>query len=221
MGQPRRRLWASALIAVLIGLAGTSTSAFAAGPKPDPPPVKRVPPPPPAPRPAPPPPPVYVQPRPPPPVDQAPRSGPTPAQVLAAKRAAARANAAKRAKAQRLKKQRMKRRAELIAAASRAATTLQRATAGLLAPVRQISASGPVRDERGSAGKSVRPVLPVLVLTTLGGLVVLGFGLVPAGAVPRSRISAVLEEHHGHLTLAGGALISFAISFAVTRLLTK
>ena len=53
-----RSLWSR----VLIGLAGTSASAFAAGPKPDPPPIKRVPPPPPPPRPAPPPPPAYVPP---------------------------------------------------------------------------------------------------------------------------------------------------------------
>ena len=120
-GQPKRRLRAGAfaLTALLIGLAGTSASAFAAGPKPDPPPVKRAPPPPP-PRPAPPPPPTYVQPQPPPPaLYRAPPSGPTAAQILAARRAAAQAKAARQAKAQRLKKLKRERRAARLAAAAR------------------------------------------------------------------------------------------------------
>jgi hypothetical protein len=217
---------AFALVAVLAGLAGTSSSAFAAGPKPDPPPIKRAPPPPPAPRPAPPPPPVYQAPPPPPAVYQAPPSGPTAAQILAAQRAAARAQAAKRAKAQRLKKQRLmeqrikrQKRAARIAAEGRAERARQRAAASLL--TRQTLATSVAAPARGSSSGESPPVLPILALTTLGALLILGLGLVPSTAVPRSRMSAVLEEHHGHFTLLGGvALLAVAIFFTLT-LLTK
>lgn len=227
-GQPRRRFGASALalIAVLIGLGGTSASAFAAGPKPDPPPVKRVPPPPPPARPAPPPPPTYYQPPPPPPppVYHAPPSGPTPAQILAAKQASARAKAAKRAKALRLEKrlQRQHRAERLAGAKQRAANARQRTAAQELATARRIAASEEPRPSQGgsSLGKDVA-IVPVLALTALGALLILGLGLVPSTAVPRSRMSAILEEHHGHFTLLGGvALLGVAVYFALT-VLTK
>ena len=133
-GQPKRRLRAGAfaLTAVLIGLAGTSASAFAAGPKPDPPPVKHVPPPP-------------------PPADRrlrrrrptfgrhrlrrpltAPPSGPTAAQILAAKQAAARAKAAdagEGAAPEEAAAAREARAARLAAAKRRAAKTRKRAAA--------------------------------------------------------------------------------------------
>jgi len=63
--------------------------------------------------------------------------------------------------------------------------------------------------------------VPVLALTALGALLILGLGLVPSTAVPRSRMSAILEEHHGHFTLLGGvALLGVAVYFALT-VLTK
>jgi hypothetical protein len=205
---------------VLIGLAGTSASAFAAGPKPDPPPVKRVPPPPP--------PPTYYQPPPPPPVYQAPApgppSGPTAAQVLAAKQAAARAKAAERAKAQRLKEQRLKNRAARLAAAKRrAAKTRQRADAARLAAARQVASSSEHQPDRsgGSSLDKDAPIVPVLAFTALGALLILGLGLVPSTAVPRSRMSAVLEEHHGHFTLLGGMVLLSVAVFSALTLLTK
>jgi hypothetical protein len=208
---------AFALFTVLAGLAGTSSSAFASGPKPDPPPIKRAPPPPPAPRPAPPPPPVFQAPPPPPAVYQAPPSGPTAAQILAAQRAAARAKAAKRAKAQRLKKQRLReqriereKRAAGLSADKRAASARQRAAARLL--TRQTLATSVAAPARGSSS-----VVPILALTTLGALLILGLGLAPPTG---SRMSAVLEEHHVHLTLIGAFLLSVAVSLALT-LLTK
>jgi hypothetical protein len=203
---------------VLIGLAGTSASAFAAGPKPDPPPVKRVPPPPP--------PPTYYQPPPPPPAYQAPAlpSGPTAAQVLAAKQAAARAKAAERAKAQRLEEQRLKNRAARLAAAKRrAAKTRQRAAAARLAAARQVASSSEHQPDRsgGSSLDKDAPIVPVLAFTALGALLILGLGLVPSTAVPRSRMSAVLEEHHGHFTLLGGMVLLSVAVFSALTLLTK
>jgi hypothetical protein len=209
-----------ALFAVLAGLAGTSSSAFAAGPKPDPPPIKRAPPPPPPPRPAPPPPPVYQPPPPPPVVYQAPPSGPTAAQIIAAQRAAARAKA-QRLKNQRLREQRIRRqkRAARLAAEKRAERARLRAAASLL--TRQTLATSVAAPARRSSSGGSPSVVPILALTTLGSLLILGLGLVPSTAVPRSRLSAVLEEHHGHFTLLGGvALLTVAIVFTLT-LLTK
>jgi hypothetical protein len=213
---------------VLIGLAGTSASAFAAGPKPDPPPVKRVPPPPPPARPAPPPPPTYYQPPPPPPVYQAPAppSGPTAAQVLAAKQAAARAKAAKRAQALHLKAQRLKKEraaARLGAAKQRAARTRERAAAARLAAARQVASSSEHQPGRGGGSSLDKdaPIVPVLAFTALGALLILGLGLVPSTAVPRSRMSAVLEEHHGHFTLLGGMVLLSVAVFSALTLLTK
>lgn len=224
-GQPSARFWANAfvLIAVLFGFAGTSSSALAGGPKPDPPPIKHAPPPPP-----PvyqPPPPAYVPPPPaPPPVTyQAPPSGPTAAQILAAQRAAARAKAAKRAKA-RLKKQRLlqlriqrQQREAKLAAERRTDIARLRAAASLL--TRRTLASSAEAPARGS-DKDL-PVVPILALTTLGALFILGLGLVPSTAVPRSRMSAVLEEHHGHFTLVGGMVLLGAAIFLTLTLLAK
>jgi hypothetical protein len=213
---------------VVIGLVGTSASAFAAGPKPDPPPVKRVLPPPPPARPAPPPPPTYYQPPPPPPVYQAPAppSGPTAAQVLAAKQAAARAKAAKRAHAERLKQQRLKKQrtaARLAAAKQRAARTRERAAAARIAAARQVAGSSEHQRDRGGSSSLDKdaPIVPVLAFTALGALLLLGLGLVPATAVPRSRMSAVLEEHHGHFTLLGGMVLLSVAVFSALTLLTK
>lgn len=222
-GQPSRRFWVSALalFAVLAGLAGTSSSALAAGPKPDPPPILR-PPPPPSPQlvPPPPPPPTYVQPPPPPPVVyQAPPSGPTAGQVLAAQKAAARAKAAKQAKAHRLKKQRLKR--QRVAALRRAEGALQRSAAHSRAPARPLSAISASRSARGGGNPTdaMSPVvLPILFLTT--ALLFVGLGFLPATAIPEPRMASLLEEHHGHLTLVGGILFCVAISVALTVLAT-
>jgi hypothetical protein len=207
---------------MLIGLSGTSASAFAAGPKPDPPPVKRAPPPPPPPRPAPPPPPAYVPPPPPPPVYQAPPSGPTATQVLAAQRAAARVKAA-RQKAQRLKRQR---KAARIAAARRDAKfkARQQATSRRLELPHRVSASSTyeaTRDGGAYAGDSIKETLPFVGVATLGALLLLGLGLVPTSMVPRSRMSEVIEEYQDHFTLVGVAvLLSVGVALAVTLMTT-
>jgi hypothetical protein len=93
-----------------------------------------------------------------------------------------------------------------------------RAAASLLTRKTLATSAAPAR---GSSSGDSPPVLPILALTTLGALLILGLGLVPSTAVPRSRMSAVLEEHHGHFTLLGGvALLTVAIVFTLT-LLTK
>jgi hypothetical protein len=140
-------------------------------------------------------------------VYQAPPSGPTAGQVLAAQKAAARAKAAKQAKAQRLKKQRLMR--QRLAALRRAEGAPQRSAAHARAPARPLSAI---------SGSPV--VLPILVLTTIGALLFVGLGFLPATAIPESRMASLLEEHRGHLTLVGGILFSVAISFALTVLTT-
>jgi len=156
----------------------------------------------------------------------APPSGPTAAQVLAAKQAAARAKAAKRAKAQRLRGQRLKqqrRAAQLAATKQRAAKARKRAAAARLAAARQVAASVEHQPDRGG-GSSLdqdAPIVPVLAFTALGALLILGLGLVPSTAVPRSRMSAVLEEHHGHFTLLGGMVLLSVAVFSALTLLTK
>ena len=212
-GQPKRRLRACAfaLTALLIGLAGTSASAFAAGPKPDPPPVKRAPPPPP-PRPAPPPPPTYVQPQPPPPaLYRAPPSGPTAAQILAAQRDAARAKAARQAKAQRLKRLKRERRAARLAAATRVTKAREGA--------HQISATSASQTHPGvgtSDHNSVSLVVLIAAVTMLWAVLVTGLGL-----VSRSRMSAVLEEHHVHFAFVGGMVLFSVAVFSALTILTK
>jgi hypothetical protein len=241
-GKPRGRFWAGALVLIAALAGGTSQSAFAAGPKPDPPPIKRTPPPPPRPAPPPPvyqpPPPVYQPPPPapaPPPVYQAPPSGPTAAQILAAQRAAARAKAVKRAKAQRLRKQRLRElrlkrqlRLERLAAPSPGPSVKERRTTLGLTQVRSFRATPRPNAERSGAvstSGSERPVAVIVSVTLLGALLIIGLGLLPATAAPSSRISALLEEHHGHFELLGGILvtvaITVAISFALTTVLTK
>jgi hypothetical protein len=143
---------------------------------------------------------------------------------LAAQRAAARVKAA-RQKAQRLKKQR---KAARLASARRVAKAKakarQRAKARRLELARRLSAPSEhetTRDGGASAGDSMSKAEPVVVVATLGALLVLGLGLVPSSVVPRSRMSAVIEEHHGDFTLVGVAvLLSVGIALAVT-LLTK
>jgi hypothetical protein len=72
---------------------------------------------------------------------------------------------------------------------------------------------------RGSSSGDSSSVVPILALTTLGALLVLGLGLIPAIAVPRSRLSAVLEEHHGHFTLLGGVVLyGVAVAFMLILL---
>jgi hypothetical protein len=116
---------------------------------------------------------------------------------------------------QRIKRQK---RAARLAAERRGETARLRAAGSLL--TRQTYATSVAAPARGSSS-SGPPVVPILVLTTLGALLILGLGLVPSTAVPRSRMSAVLEEHDGHFTLLGGvALLVVAIVFTLT-LLTK
>jgi multidrug efflux pump subunit AcrA (membrane-fusion protein) len=142
---------------------------------------------------------------------------------LAAQRAAARVKAA-RQKAQRLKKQRKTARLASARAAKAKAKARQRAKARRLELARRLSAPsehGTTRDGGASAGDSMSKAEPVVVVATLGALLVLGLGLVPSSVVPRSRMTAVIEEHHGDFTLVGVAvLLSVGIALAVT-LLTK
>jgi type IV secretory pathway VirB10-like protein len=210
--------WLRALALAVIHAAGLvavdAVAASSTAPRPDPPPVKKTPPPPPPVHRAPPP-PVYQAPpppvyqAPPPPVYQAPPpSGPTAAQVLAARRAQARAKAERRAA--RLKKQRReaRRRAAKIAAATRAAKArkLEAARRDARAPERWDSAS-----------EKSTPAL-FLAAATIAALVILGIGLVPTSVVPSYRMAIELENHRGHFTLAAAALMGAAISVALTLL---
>ena len=169
-GQPKRRLGAGALAltAVLIGLAGTS--AFLRSPA-GRSPIRlrssaflhlrrrhvrlrhRH---------------AYVPPPPPPPVYQAPPSGPTAAQVLAAQRAAARAKAAQQ-KAKRLRKQQRAVRRQR-AAVARAAEARERAAARRLARAHGAFAAG---------GKDVATngAMPFVAALTLVALFDFGSGL--------------------------------------------
>ena len=94
--------------------------------------------------------------------------------------------------------------------------------ASRLAPERRTSATSATQADRGngaSTNELVAVVLMVMALSGLGALLILGLGFVPSTPVPRSRLSAVLEEHHGHFTLLGGiVLLSGAISLALTLL---
>jgi hypothetical protein len=145
---------------------------------------------------------------------------------LAAKQAAARAKAAKRAQALHLKERRLNKQraaARLEAAKQRAARARQRAAAARLAAARQVASSSEHQPDRsgGSSLDKDAPIVPVLAFTALGALLILGLGLVPSTAVPRSRMSAVLEEHHGHFTLLGGMVLLSVAVFSALTLLTK
>ncbi len=76
----------------------------------------------------------------------------------------------------------------------------------------------PTGDSSGDSSS----VVPILALTTLIALLILGLGLglVPSTAVHRPRMSAAVEEHHDQFTLAGALLLSVAVALALT-LLTK
>ena len=113
--------------------------------------------------------------------------------------------------------------ARLAAAKQRAVRTRQRAAAARLAAARQVASSSehqPTRSGGSSLDKDA-PIVPVLAFTALGALLILGLGLVPSTAVPRSRMSAVLEEHHGHFTLLGGMVLLSVAVFSALTLLTK
>jgi hypothetical protein len=133
---------------------------------------------------------------------------------------------AQRANAERLKKQRLikqKRRAARLAAAKRrAAEAWQRAALERPAAARQVAAAW----QAGSGGgggfvATDSPNVRVLALTALGAFLILGLGLVPSTGVPRSRISAALEEHRGHFTLVGGMVLLSVAVFSTLTLLTK
>jgi hypothetical protein len=111
---------------------------------------------------------------------------------------------------ERIKKQK---RAAQLASERRAERARQRAAASLL--TRQTLATSAAAPARRSSSGDSPPVLPILALTTLGALLILGLGLVPSTG---SRMSAVLEEHHSHLTLAGALLLSGAVALAMTLL---
>jgi hypothetical protein len=75
--------------------------------------------------------------------------------------------------------------------------------------------------DRGSSSGGSPPLVPILALTTLGALLILGLGLVPSTAVPRSRMSPVLKELHGHFTLVGGMVLLSVAVFSALTLLAK
>lgn len=208
------RTGALALVTAALGLAAIGPVAGAAsggGPTPDPPPVKPPPPPPQAA----PPPPQPVAP-PPPPVSRS--SGPSAAEIAAARLAAERrAHAAKvraqrakqlaRAKriaAQRAKEERIERqraqeqlRKEDEAEARRAAGN----------PTETRAPRTPAAGFAGDGESSSKKTAPLVVIAFLLALVVLTLGLVPAYLVPWYRISMVLEEHRQQFTWVGGMAV--------------
>lgn len=207
------------LAAGLVAVDGVAASSTA--PRPDPPPVKKTPPPPPPPVRRAPPPPVYQEPPPPayeapppPPVVSRPppASGPTAAEILAAQRAVARAKAARRAA--RLKQQRREARRKRAEAARLAAAKLaadQREAAREARTQRFLTAH-----RGGGAGEAVSMAMPFAVAATVAALLLLALGFVPEYVVPRHRVSAVLDDHRGHFTLAAGmALLGSAVFFAL------
>ena len=214
------RAFAFALI-LAAGLAAVDeVAASSTAPKPDPPPVRKKAPPPP-PRPAPPPPVSYQAPPPPPIVSRPPSSGPTAAQIAAARRAAeAKAKAAKRAaRLKKLKKQRRQaRRAARLAAAKRAAKNRER-DAGFEEGLGGQQASEGTGSSGFAANESARQALPFVVAAAVAALIILGLGLVPAYVVPWYRMSMVLEDHRQQFTFVGGmALLGAGIFLALTFL---
>ena len=109
----------------------------------------------------------------------------------------------------------MKRRAARLAAARQAAEAKRRAAARRRVRARQISATPASRSyPAGTAGADNSVSLVVLLGAAAALWAVLIVGL---GAVSRSRMSDVIEEHHVHFALVGGMiLLSVAILFALT-----
>lgn len=213
------RAFAFALI-LAAGLAAVDeVAASSTAPRPDPPPVRKKAPPPP-PRPAPPPPVFYQAPPPPPIVSRPPSSGPTAAEIAAARAAEAKAKAAKRAaRLKRLKKERRQaRRAARLAAAKRAAKNRER-DAGLEEGFGGQQASEGTGSSGLAANESARKALPFVVAAAVAALIILGLGLVPAYVVPWYRMSVVLEDHRQQFTFVGGmALLGAGIFLALTFL---
>jgi hypothetical protein len=111
------------------------------------------------------------------------------------------------------------RRAARLAAASVARQARGRTATSMARRTLATSATQADRGSRALPDHLVAVVVAMMVLSGLGALLILGLGFVPSAPVPRSRLSAVLEEHHSHLTLLGGiVLLSGAISLALTLL---
>ena len=123
-------------------------------------------------------------------------------------------------KKQRLIKQKRKA-ARLAAAKRRAAEAWQRAALERPAAARQVAAAWQAGSGGGGFVATDSPNVRVLALTALGAFLILGLGLVPSTGVPRSRISAALEEHRGHFTLVGGMVLLSVAVFSTLTLLTK
>jgi hypothetical protein len=120
-----------------------------------------------------------------------------------------------------LKKQRRAAAKRRVAQARKRAAAA--AAAERLAEARRMASSSdpPSSHSSGASSDMNAPIVPVLAFTALGALLILGLGLVPSTAVPRSRMSAVLEEHHGHFTLLGGVVLLTVAVFSALTLLTK
>jgi hypothetical protein len=199
MGRAARAAWVGVSLSLVFGV-----PAFAAGPKPDPPPIKHAPPPPPAPQPAPPPAPQppSLQPPPPPPIAVAPAvplpnvSHPTAAELRA--KAAKRSALRKAARAKR-----------------RAARAAKRRTADGSVLVREQPAAL-VAGASGSGSSSV--ALPILLLAFLSAVVMLGLALTPTRAVPWNRASHALEDHRDELGVMGFfALVATMVFFVLVQ----
>lgn len=183
--------------------------AFAAGPKPDPPPIKHAPPPPPpAAEPAPP----APQPPPQPPAPQPPPVAAAPAAPVrsvthptAAERRAKAANARAKAAALHARAARQAARRKAAQAKHRAAATTE-----------QIRAQPPPLAAGASGSSSV--ALPILLLACLSAVVMLGLALTPTRAVPWSRASHALEDHRDELGVIGFfALVATMVFFVLVQ----
>ena len=194
MGRAARAAWVGVCLSLAFGV-----PAFAAGPKPDPPPIKHAPPPPPAPQPAPPPP----QPAPPPPPVAITPAAPVPT-VTHPTAAELRAKAAKRSalrKAARAKR--------------RAARAAKRRPADGSVLIRE-QPPALVAGASGSGSSSV--ALPILLLAFLSAVVMLGLALTPTRVVHWSRASHALEDHRDELGVIGFfALVATMVFFVLVQ----
>jgi hypothetical protein len=197
MGRAATAAWLGVFATLLFG-----APAFAAGPKPDPPPIKHAPPPPPAPQPQPPPAPQPAAP-PPPPIAVTP---------VAPARSVVHPTAAERRAAQR------RRAARIRAAIAKAAQSRREGRLGVSTPV--VVRPRPATVAAGPSGSS-GAALPLLLIAFTAAIVMLGLALTPTRAVPWSRASHALEDHRDELGVLGALSLVATMVFFVLVQVTK